>query len=791
VRAPAGLRRLLPLLAVLALLGAANAAVLRGVGITTDMTGFLPPPRGEASAFLLRELRSGTATTLLLVGIEGAPAPELARLSRALGEALRASDRFVFVGNGTEEIPEAERDLLFRHRYLLSPAVTPALFETPALRARLEALLDGLHGAASPLLARIGFADPVGAFVELLRAWTSGSAVALRAGVWFADPPAPGSGERALLIARTAATGLDTEAQREAVAALRAAFAAAAPAAGARLLVSGPGAFAAEAAAAIRADLAMISALSAALLAAFLLWRFRSPLMLLLAAVPLAAGVLAGATAVAAAFGEIHGAALGFGMTMLGVTADYPILLVTQRRPGEALAETARRIWPTLRLAALAAAAGLTAMVLSDVPGLAQLGLFAALGLPTSALVTRLLLPRLVPPAAGIAARALPPLLSRALLALPRWRGVAWALLAGAALYLVAIGGPPAEDDLAALSPVPAAQRALDAELRRQLGAPDVGVLIALTAPTAEAALQGAERIGEALAPLVARGALGGLDLPSRYLPSERAQRARQAALPDPATLRARLAEAAAGLPFRPGAFDRFLADVEASRTLPPLTRADLAGADGGSLLAARLDPLLARLPEGQGWQALVVPSDLRDPEALRAALTALRLPGLLVVEVKAETQALVEAATQQALLWCGVGAALVLGLLAAGLRDAAAALRTAAPLGGATLLTLTGLALLGERFALFHLVSLLLLAGVGIDYALFVARSAGEPVEERARALGSVVHCTLTTLLTFGLLAFCATPVLRAIGLTVAIGIASAAVLAATLVPAPRGAPS
>ena len=40
--------------------------------------------------------------------------------------------------------PEAERDLLFRYRYLLSPAVTPALFETPGLRAKLEALLDGI-----------------------------------------------------------------------------------------------------------------------------------------------------------------------------------------------------------------------------------------------------------------------------------------------------------------------------------------------------------------------------------------------------------------------------------------------------------------------------------------------------------------------------------------------------------------------------------------------------------------------------------------------------------------------
>jgi predicted exporter len=78
-----------------------------------------------------------------------------------------------------------------------------------------------------------------------------------------------------------------------------------------------------------------------------------------------------------------------------------------------------------------------------------------------------------------------------------------------------------------------------------------------------------------ALAPLVARGLLAGADLPSRYLPSAETQAARQAVLPDGATLAEALREAGAGLPFRPTAFAPFLHDVADSRTLPPL---DLAG---------------------------------------------------------------------------------------------------------------------------------------------------------------------------------------------------------------------
>ena len=94
-------------------------------------------------------------------------------------------------------------------------------------------------------------------------------------------------------------------------------------------------------------------------------------------------------------------------------------------------------------------------------------------------------------------------------------------------------------------------------------------------------------------------------------------------------------------------------------------------------------------------------------------------------------------------------------------------ALRNAAALAGALLLTFAALAALGEAINVFHLTAALLLAGVGMDYALFMSRSGDDTGEEAARALGSVITCMVTTLLTFGLLALCTTPVLHATGLT------------------------
>jgi predicted exporter len=293
-------------------------------------------------------------------------------------------------------------------------------------------------------------------------------------------------------------------------------------------------------------------------------------------------------------------------------------------------------------------------------------------------------------------------------------------------------------------------------------------VVLSLRTPTAEAALQATERAAAALAGVAT------IDHAARFLPSAATQRARIAALPE--NMAERLAAARAGLPFRPTAFDPFLADVAAARTLAPLTPDGLQDAP---LLAARLSPLLRA--EGDGWRALLLPTAIPDMAALRVA--AAGVPGLLLVDIKAETEALLAANTGAALRWAALGAVAVLALLGAG-RGVAGGARIAAALGGALLLTFAALAALGETITIFHLTAALLLAGVGMDYALFMSRSDNSTGEEAARALGSVITCMVTTLLTFGLLALCRTPVLHDTGLTVTIGVACAFLLACALAP-------
>jgi len=111
------------------------------------------------------------------------------------------------------------------------------------------------------------------------------------------------------------------------------------------------------------------------------------------------------------------------------------------------------------------------------------------------------------------------------------------------------------------------------------------------------------------------------------------------------------------------------------------------------------------------------------------------------------------------------------------------------APVLVATLLTVAALSLAGVQLTLFHLVALLLVVGVGTNYALFFNQpqergGSGNNPDARALMLLSLAVASLATLISASALATSGTPVLRAIGLTAAIGTVFALGLSALLAP-------
>lgn len=736
-----------PLWLWLVLLAAGAFYSLTRVSVVSDMAAFLPRGEGLEQALLLDALREGPAARLIIVALGGSEdSARLAAASRMLADRLRGDTRFLRVANGPSALPADEQERWFAHRYLLA-SLPPEAFAADGLRMELEARLRELSAPLPPLdKARLP-ADPQAVFRRVLMGWEEGNTPPLHHGVWF-----DAAGRQALLLLETRAGGFDLDAQEAARAAILAAVEA-----GLSVELSGPGIIAAATRDIIRSEVQWLSALATLVLLAILLIAYRSPRLLLLSAVPLAAGIVAAVSITALLFGSLHGITLAFGITLLGVAIDYPLHLFSHLRGDETPDRTLQRIWPTLRLGVASSAVGYLAMAASPFAGLAQLAVFTVSGLVAAALTVRWILPLLLPTAPAI--RLLP------LAAGGAGRGL-WALpllMVPALAYLLLTPRPVLETELSALSPVPPAWRTLDQRLRQAVGAPDVSRLLLLQGRSADEVLQRSEALAAALEGLRADGIIGGYRLPSQYLPAATRQAARAAALPEAAVLAAAVEAARQGLPFRAGLFDPFLRDVERSRTLAPLTPPDIADTLAGRRLGALLRP------HGDGWLGLVPLYAVQDEAALLhwAARVA---PSVQYLNLRLATDRMVDGFLRGAGGYLLAGGALILLLLGAGLRDAARLVRVVVPVLAALLLTVAVLHALGASLSLFHLVALLLVLGLGIDYGLFFARRAG--TEEYARTGHAVTVCAISTASVFGILAFSQIPVLHAIGSTVALGV-------------------
>ena len=595
--------------------------------LRTDMAAFLPHSASMAQSALTDQVNTGAASHLILVAIENAPPRLLAALSLGLASRLRQQPAFTGVANGDDASFASTRNFVWRNRYLLSRDVTVDRFTVSGLHAALENDLGLLGTDFGVLLQDTLPSDPTGEALTLMRQLGEGPGPQTRDGVWFSP-----DGRRALLLLHTSAPGFDIEGQQKALTLVNVAFdqtrATMPAAAAAHLLATGPGVFAVHIRDMTKRDVTRLSLLASAGAACLLLFAYRSLRVLLLGLLPVATGAIAAAAAVALDFGFVHGVTLGFGVTLIGESLDYPIYLFTQTTSGEPARDTLSRIWPTLRLGAITSVVGFSAMLFSNFVGFAQLGLFSIVGLVAAACVTRFVLPYLLPQ--GFSAPGAELLAKPALMVMRHRRRIRLiiACVAGAAILALVIRHRPLWDsDLDDLSPIPAADQALDKGLRQDLGVTGLRYVVVFGTQNEQQALEESKALGEVLDGLEADHQIGGFDVPAAILPSARTQRQRQAALPAADLLRARFAAASAGMPFRPGTFDEFFADVTKARSAPLLTDASLPPD-----LALRLQSMLTH--GRAGWTVIAPLSGVRDATSLSAAITAVRLPGLQFIDL-------------------------------------------------------------------------------------------------------------------------------------------------------------
>ncbi len=739
---------------------AACGIVISQTRFRTDMGAFLPQSASLAQQVLTEQATGGATSHVVLCGIDGAAPQVLAALSEGLATRLRKQPEFINVMNGDDQSFADVRDFVWRNRYLLGPDITADHFTTEGLHNALVNDLGLLGSDLGPVIQQSLASDPTGEALALQAQFAAANGPASRGGVWFSA-----DGKRALLLVHTSAPGFDIDAQQRAVALIGDDFAAVRQAnpgaAAARLRLSGPGVFAIHTRDMTKRDVTRLSILASFGAISLLGFAYRSPRVLLLGILPVASGALAATAAVSLAFGFVHGITLGFGVTLIGESLDYAIYLFTQTAPGDSARDTLRRIWPTLRLGVLTSAAGFSAMLFSSFTGFAQLGLFSIAGLIAASCVTRFVLPHLVPneffaPGADV--------ISRPLRAVIRHRHpLRWLIAAGvlaAGIALITHRGGLWDNNLADLSPIPAADQALDQTLRRDMALSGVRFFVVFKAASARQALGRSEALTPGLNRLAAQRRIGGYSVPSAILPSDKTQRERQKALPDAATLHVRFNQALVGLPFRPDAFTPFFHDAAAAKAAPVINAASLPPA-----LALQLGSMLVR--HGDGWVVMAPLNNVQNPAAVAQVL---KNNGVTFVDLNQESDRLLRTFQREATLLALTGSAAILVLLLAGLRSPARVLTVAAPLAASVIITAAILTFGGGRLSIFMVVGFLLIVAVGSNYCLFFERLERD-AEMWRRSVASIALANLCTVCAYGLMAFSSIPVLHGIGETVAIG--------------------
>ena len=295
------------------------------------------------------------------------------------------------------------------------------------------------------------------------------------------------------------------------------------------------------------------------------------------------------------------------------------------------------------------------------------------------------------------------------------------------------------------------------------------GRLVIGVAPDRDQAIALGEAVQARLAPLVSTGELGGVRSLHTFLWPESRQRENLAALRADAELPARLRAAYQAAGFRADAFTGFERAL-AQEPPPPLRFEDLAG----SPLADLVRPLLADF--GDEFAVNTYLQGLKSPEAVRRAIEG--LPGVhffdqgrFLNEVYAEFRA----TTVRQIF---TGNLLVIGLLLLRYRRLRPAVAAFLPSLLVTSILLGSFAALGVETNLLHVVGLVMVLGMGVDYGVFVVDSASDP-EEMGTTLLSIFLGSITTVFTFGVLALSQHPALRALGVTIGAGILLAFLLA------------
>ncbi len=758
--------------------------------IGTDITNFMPDGGRARLAALSRKLAASelSRSMTLTVSANGdidravAAARDLVPMLADIPEVAWVRTHF------REDAFASVLDLYSARRYYFaSPnpeTEIPALLSDASLRARAQALLRELRQPTSTFLKPLAAKDPLGILQNLMaRSQASQPSLPTHDGHLVSRDH-----RFALILLSTVHSHFASGVQAAFLDELQRSISAIKSRWGddVEIEMSGANRVAVRAEESIRRDVRWIGACTFFGVAALFLLFFRTLMAFVLASLPALFGMLAATTASLVALGELDGLTIAFGTALIGVAIDYAIHTVNHHAlsgPGVGAEETVRRLAPSLILGALTTMASFAGLTLTTSPAFRELGFFSIAGIGAALAATLFFLPaflgdkRRIPDLSQSAARALRQLVVSLRDKTRLLRALTLFTVLAAAAWLPHLHWV---DDLSRLGNIDETLVEEEKRVRARMPAFESGRFIIASASDVESALEKNDLVYQRLQPLLADGALGGIRSLHDVLWSRSLQERNLAALRRQSDLDERVNSLFHEVGFRRDAFATAFEDLR--HPPAPLTLDDLR--------QSPLAPLLETMAVNLGDDVALI-THLRDARDLDRVRQSLRdLEDVVVFDQRSFVNEVYAEFRMTTIRQVLLGTFLVGAVLLLRYRSWRPACAALLPSLLVVVYLLGAFSWFGTETNLVHVIALMMVMGMGVDYGVFLVDTANDRDALGPTMLSLLLSC-LTTVFVFGALAISEHPALRAIGTTTGAGVLLAFILAplSLIIVAPDGA--
>ena len=519
-------------------------------------------------------------------------------------------------------------------------------------------------------------------------------------------------------------------------------------------------------------ELTRISLISTLALGGLFFWLFKSLRLLFWVGALLLSVVCSALLLTQLVFGFVHTLTIAIGTTLIGICVDYPIhaLVHGQTVDKKQRVSTIAKIFPSMLLGGATTLIGYFALGLSGYPGFEQVAVYAGAGIFLALFLTRYLLPHLIQDDAPATATIQPA---------TYWLRFAQQhresfFIALSALLIVSVLALPSlhwMSDLQELTPEMASLKAQDAKIRARMVSVEPGRFVLITANNSEQALQRLEQIYPLLDKAKKQGALRDYFGLYPWLLSQQQQRenARQlhAAFSTKNTQQWQQALTEQGLSVA------YLGQLTYPES-PFLTPEQVFATPLGHLLEQQL------LTYKEQTLAIIWLAD-HEARALQTLFAHHPFAHYISQRDRLNEMAVTYQHKAQVMLLLGLG--LIGLLLSCRYKAIWQALDTLAPALLSAIFVLAGCALTGVAISFLHLVGLLLVVSIGVDYGIFYRENRSDNLILTYQAMAASM---LTSGIAFACLLLADTTVLKILAQVVSSGVLLSFLLCPILIKKP-----